>query len=189
MSLTQKVQSLVAAFTPKLNQLNDRVSVLEGGGPPNGALTTIYEYRDIVAEEASGMTANEAEWSYGNGSVGYIGLPFDVGWEIYGLFINADTFINGSSVDVDVMRYDSASSTTAHQLTTLSVADQDDGNITGSGQNHFSKFVDLRDAPVAIPDMSLVGFFTRALSGSISDVRVGALCRRPIGQVYLQPLP
>lgn len=63
----------------------------------------------IWAEENSGLANGEAEWSFGNGATGFIGIPMGIDCELFAISINADTF--GTSVSIDIQRDGAAVST------------------------------------------------------------------------------
>lgn len=141
--------------------------------------TAIYEYRDIWAEESGAANGNSAEWSFGNGATGFIGLPFDAGWEVTHMYFHGDTFATNASISVDLMNYGNVPSNAgANTIAGISLANAADG---GGGVNNAYKFFTLI-APVAIP-VGVIGFITRASSGNISDIRVGARMRRKVADV------
>lgn len=159
---------------------------VDGGGKVNVGLTVtkavVYEYRDIWAEEGGGMNADNAEWSFGNGATGFMGLPIDAGWEVEAMYFQADTYAATASVRVDLMNYgDTPSNAVANTIASVSLASSTDG---GGATNNGYKYAPI-SPPVAIPvtgASTVIGFITRTLAGAISDARVGARLRRPIGE-------
>lgn len=170
-------------------------------GNPNGARTVhqlaemsdlptlnvstipIYEYRDIWAEESSGTNPNSAEWSFGNGATGYMGLPIDAGWEVEALYFMADTYPATATIQVDLMNYGNvASNAAANTIASINLTSSTDG---GGTTNNAYKYESL-DEPVAIPvtgSATVIGFLTRGETGNISDARVGARLRRKVADV------
>jgi hypothetical protein len=138
----------------------------------------VYEYRDIWAEESGRTNANSAEWSYGNGATGFIGLPVDSGWELTALALHADTFASQAVLSVDAMAYPASSpgSSAANSLATITINGATDG---GGEVNNAFKFLELT-SPVAVP-VTRFGFITRTRTGNSSDVRVYARLRRKAG--------
>ena len=131
-----------------------------------GTLTPIYEWRDIWGEESAGIAANQDEYSYGNGATGRIGLPFDAGWEIQDVYLQAD--VAGTSATIGIMNYVNSG------LVQL-------GTFTATSADYFETLA----APVAIPAGAVLGSRTLTVAGTWSDVRVGYRCRRLIGSVYV----
>lgn len=138
----------------------------------------LYEYRDLWAEESGPTNASNSEWSMGNGATGIIGLPFDDGWEVVGLGFQADIYAATASITVDLMNYTAGSNLPIHTLASISLANSTDG--TGATNNAIK--YEALPAPVPIPSGAAVGFFTRAVSGNISDARAYARFRRQIGE-------
>ena len=142
----------------------------------------LYEYRDIWAEEGGAVTANSAEWSFGNGDTGFIGLPIDQGWEVEALYFNADAFAPNGAVRVDLMDYGaSPSNAVSNTIATISLNSPTDG---GGAANNAFKYKAV-DPPEPIPvtgDATVLGFITRVSFGTISEARVGARLRRKVGE-------
>jgi len=89
---------------------------------------SVYEYRDIWSEEAGVLNADNSQWSYGNGSTGFIGLPIDSGWEVVAMYFHADTYPATGSVVIDLMDYGlDPSNATANTIATISVTSATDG--------------------------------------------------------------
>ena len=137
----------------------------------------LYEYREIWAEEGGGLNANSAEWSYGNGAVGFMGLPIDDGWEVVELGFNADTYAATSTVTIDLMSYNTPSNAAGNTIASLSLADATDG---GGATNNAYKH-EVLDTPEPVPG-GVIGFLTRSVTGTISDVRAYARLRRQSGE-------
>lgn len=154
-------------------------------GPTGSLVVTkepLYEYRDIWAEESGGTTANSAEWSFGNGATGFMGLPIDAGWEVFALYFHADTYPATATIQVDLMNYgNTPSSAAANTIASIALVSSTDG---GGATNNAYKF-EVLAAPVEIAvtgNTTVVGFITRGETGAISDARVGARLRRQIGE-------
>lgn len=56
----------------------------------------------IWAEESGGLSNNNAQWSFGNGSTGFIGIPLGIDCELFAIGINATAV--GTSVSINVQR-------------------------------------------------------------------------------------
>lgn len=147
----------------------------------NGSLVVtkmpLYEYRELWAEEAGAINSNQAEWSYGNGSTGFVGVPIDAGWEAIEMGFSADGYAATATVTVELVVFLTASNNPANTVASLSLADSTDG---GGATNHAWKH-EVLSVPKAIPAGPL-GFYTRSVSGTISDARVYARMRRQIGE-------
>lgn len=142
----------------------------------------VFEYRDIWAEEGSGTDPNSAEWSFGNGSVGFMGLPIDAGWEVQAMYFQADTYPATATIQVDLVNYgNTPSDAAANTIAAISLASA----VDGGGQVDNAYKYQVFAAPVAIPvvgDATVIGFLTRGETGAISDARVGARLRRKVGE-------
>lgn len=142
----------------------------------------VYEYRDIWAEERTGASGNSGQWSFGDSAVGFFGLPVDAGWQVEALYFNADSYAANATVNVDLMNYGlNPTNAAANTLATISLA----GATDGGGQiNNAFKYRKL-PVPVAIPTgasgATLIGFITRATTGAVTNMRVGARLRRKVG--------
>lgn len=142
----------------------------------------LYEYRDIWAEESGGLTANSAEWSFGNGATGFMGLPIDSGWQVEAMYFQADTYPATATVTIDLMDYGSSApgSAAANTLASLTMSSSTDG---GGATNNGYKY-EVLATPVDIPvvgNSTVIGFITRGLTGAISDARIGVRLRRSVG--------
>ena len=142
----------------------------------------LYEYRDIWAEESGAVDAGSAEWSFGNGATGYMGLPIDAGWEVESMYFQADTYPATATVQVDLMDYGNVpSNAAANTITSISLASATDGD--GGTNNGYKYEVLTSPVPISISGGStLLGFITRSATGAISDARVGARLRRSVGK-------
>jgi len=156
----------------------------------NVALTVetkpLYEYRDLWAAEGSRLNAGTAEWSYGNGETGFIGIPFDEDWEVVQMAFSADTHAATASVQVDLMNYNTPSNAASNTISSIRLANAADGG----GATNNSRKVEVFDPPIKVP-AGKIGFITRALTGNISDARVYARFRRQIGDYVssVEPTP
>ena len=150
---------------------------------PDGSVTLnmsvtklpLYETREMWAEENAAISTNQAEWAYGNGAVGFIGLPFDAGWEVTEIGFNADTMDANAVVTIDVMSYNQSNANTV--IDSLTITGSTDG---GGATNHSFKH-HIVPTPIVVP-AGLVGFYTRSVTGgTVSDARVWARFRRKVG--------
>lgn len=139
----------------------------------------LYEYRHLWAEESGRLVNNSAQWSYGNGSTGFMGLALaGEGWEVVELAISADTYPATATAEVGVCDYLIApSNTAANVLATISVSSSTDGF---GDTNNMAK-VEAVNPPVPVNAQALLGFRTLSATGNVSDVRVQVTVRRKIG--------
>ena len=56
----------------------------------------------IWAEESSGLSNGNTQWSFGNGATGFIGIPLGIDCELFAISINAN--LVGTSVSIDIQR-------------------------------------------------------------------------------------
>ena len=138
----------------------------------------LYETRDIWAEESGGAESNSAEWSFGNGATGFMGLPIDAGWEVVALAYHADTYPSTAQISVALCDYTTPSNAASNIIATISLDNAQDG---GGDTNNACKFVTL-PAPIVLSDKAILGFRTITEVGSVSDHRVYARLRRQIGE-------
>lgn len=137
----------------------------------------LYETRDVWAEEGSGLNADSAEWSFGNGATGYMGLPIDEGWEVISMAFHADQFPSTARVRVALVDYRTPSNAAANVIRAIELNGATDG---GGVINNAFKFENLA-TPVPVPANGVLGFRTLAVTGAVSDARVYARLRRQIG--------
>ena len=123
--------------------------------------TPLYEYRELWAEENGAIANNSAEWSFGNGATGYIGLPFDAGWEVVELGFNADTYPATGTVTIELSSYNTPSNAAGNAIASLSLANSTDG---GGATNNAYKH-EVLTTPQSVP-VGLVGFLTRTVTGT-----------------------
>lgn len=142
----------------------------------------LYEYRDIWAEESGAANANNSEWSFGNGATGFMGLPIEAGWEVISMYFHADTYPATGTIQVDLMNYgNTPSNAAANTIASISLSSSTDG---GGATNNGYKYESYA-TPIPVPTtggVTVIGFITRAVTGTISDERVGARLRRKIGE-------
>lgn len=137
----------------------------------------LFETMTIWAEESGGADPNSAEWSFGNGATGFIGLPLDEGWELVSLGYHADTYPATASVSVALCDYTTPSSAATNIVATIDLANAADG---GGGTNNAFKVLVL-PVPIPIAGRPVIGFRTLTGVGSISDHRISARLRRKVG--------
>lgn len=152
--------------------LDDLQNVYDNNqGPTTG---TLYEYRDIWAEESGAATNDNTQWSYGNGATGFIGLPIDAGWEVEAMYFQSD--IGGSaaeSLSVHLVDFTTPSAA-APVIATISLT------AAGAGVDNNAYLFEPLATPVAVPTGAVLGFRTGTEVGTWSDMRVGARLRREI---------
>ena len=177
MSESDNTDLLAARVRNEFNAVRSEIASIPGGGSLNVTTAPYYEYREIWAEENGGMaTGQSSEWSYGNGATGYIGIPFDAGWEVFQMYFNADTMAATSIANVDLMSYVTPSNAAANTIIAFTISAADDGGGTTNNAWKVQNYT-----PVLVPE-GPVGFNTRSSSGgTITDVRVGCRFRRKIG--------
>lgn len=135
----------------------------------------LYEYRTFWAEENGAVANNSFEWSFGNGSTGAIGLPFEAGWEITQVFMQSE--VSGTSLQVDFL--DTAVVNTAAAPVLFSIT-HSAATWFGAGGTNRASIVDLSPVVILAAD-SIIAPYTRTEVGIFSDVRVGFNARRQIG--------
>ena len=123
-------------------------------------------YTIIWAEESAAVASNAAEWSYGNGDIGNIGIPLADDWEIYALGFNADASTAGATISFDIVDF----TTTTNMVTNVATP-----NNFG-GTNNYVSVVDT--PPIQIGRGATLGFRTNTVTGTISSARVAAYLRR-----------
>ena len=120
----------------------------------------VYEKIVIWAEDNGPASATDNtgnEWSFGNGSVGSIGIPLAESWEIYAVTFDAETF--GTSVSIDVVNRNGGA--VLH-------------SFTANSDNYFETLV----TPVSVSAGDTLGFDTTATSGTSTDIRAAVWLRR-----------
>lgn len=145
-------------------------------GSLNVIKSPLYFPREILAEENAALGTNQSEWSYANGATGFIGEVFPAGYECYGMSFNADTYSTGSTVTVDLMSYNTPTGDVANIICSISLANETDG---GGSENNAYKYVEFV-TPFSIP-AGVVGFYTRSVTGNVSDARVMGHTRLQVG--------
>lgn len=162
----------------KLHELEDRIDALQ---QPTLLVVKqpLYEYRDVWAEEGGVLNNNSAQWSYGNGATGFMGLPImDDGWEVTHMYFHADTYAANTAVEVALCDYTTPSNAAANILATIALSNSVDGF---GATNNAAKYVELSPY-VPVPNPAILGFRTISRVGTASDVRVGVRLRRQIGE-------
>jgi len=122
-----------------------------------------FEKIVIWAEESTGLTDDQLEWSFGNGATGQIGIPLPEDWEAYAVSFNADA--NGATDTVEIAVINSATNTNLF-------------TFTASGAANNMVYTETLGTPVAIPAGTSIGFRTVDVSGTISNARVAVFLRR-----------
>jgi len=137
-------------------------------------IETVYEYKELWAEESGAVSSNNSQYSWGNGDVGTIGAPIDNDWEIIGVWIDADSGGSvGESLSTGIMDFQNNSNTV---ITTVDITAAGDGQ-----DNNAFLYVDLTAAPVDVPNGAKVGFRTITEVGTWAGTRAGVRMRRSIG--------
>lgn len=117
----------------------------------------------IWAEEGGNLSNNNAQWSFGNGATGFIGIPLAINCELFAISLNADN--PGTSVSVNIQR-DGATIATP--------------NFTANNQV-------IALTPVQYTQGQLLSFQTNTVNGIWNDVRVCAWFR--VKSTALFPTP
>ena len=112
----------------------------------------------VWAEENGNLSANNDQWSFGNGSTGPVGLNLE-GCSIYAMSFDPEARTNGTGVTIALM------------VNNIQVQ-----TVTFDGtDNDFKEFADI-----TINRGDVVGFRTISLTGTHTDCRVAAWCKFPI---------
>ena len=140
----------------------------------------LYEYWHLWAEEGGRLRNNSAQWSYGNGSTGFMGLPVaGEGWELINIGFMADTYPAQAVVEVAVCDYLIAPSSAASNiLASITV----NGSTDGFGDTGNAAKTIILDPPVPVNPQAIIGFRTIGVTGNVSDARVVATLRRKVGE-------
>ena len=117
----------------------------------------------IWAEENAGLANGQAEWSFGNGATGFIGVPMGIDCELFAISLNADA--PGTSVTIDIQR---------------------DGAVVATPSFSANNQVNTISA-VPFSLGQLLSFQTNTVTGTWTDVRVVAWMR--VKSTALFPTP
>ncbi|MDG1730932.1 MAG: hypothetical protein P8K68_09810 [Algibacter sp.] len=126
-----------------------------------------YEKVVIWAEETGGLSNNNMQWSYGNGDVGFIGIPLPEDWEAYAVSFHADNTANALDTIIMGVGDISANGTFTELL-----------RFTASGANDNMSYTEILATPVAVPAGTTLGFRSITESGNINSARVAVWLRR-----------
>lgn len=176
------LKSLYSITSTEIDALNALTAPVIAPATLVLAKQDLFEYRDIWAEEGGAIASNTSEWSYGNGATGFMGLVVDEGWEVVSMYFQADTYAATATAQVDLMDYGNTPSNAAgNTIASISLNSSTDG---GGATNNGYKIVSYANSiPVPVTGAStVIGFLTRIVTGTISDVRVGARLRRKVGE-------
>lgn len=139
-------------------------------------MSPIYEYRDQWANEGGGAVDGSAQYSYGNGSTGFIGLPYDDGWEIIAVYLMTDNNGANDDLSIDIKDYQTNPSAAAPTIASVQMTNSGDGQA-----NNGYVYTDLINSPESIPNGAVLGFITNNETGTVSDIQVGFRARRKVG--------
>lgn len=117
----------------------------------------------VWAEENGNLSNNNTQWSFGNGSVGNIGIPLALDCQLFALSFNADSFGTSSSINV---RRNGA---------TVQIP-----NFTTNNQVQL-----FGSIPFSLGDV--LSFETNTVVGTMTDVRVCAWFRVPSSALFPTP--
>ena len=157
------LDSSVTAVTQAPGTNNTTVSTTEYvDTATTTAVTQLYFEQIIWAEENGGLTNNSAQYSFGNGATGNIGIPVPWDCEALGMVYQGESGTGSADLTLVVNGVDSA------------------GFISVSGSGSANGQINTFPAPVPLNSGDSLGFVTRNLSGALSDVRVGVRVRVPI---------
>lgn len=126
-----------------------------------------YEKIVIWAEEAGGISNNNTQWSFGNGAVGFIGIPLPENWEAYAVSFHADNTSNATNTLIIAIGDMSANNTFTELL-----------RFTASGADDNMSYTEVLGTPIAIPAGTTLGFRSITEVGVIADARVAVWLRR-----------
>lgn len=130
----------------------------------------IYSHWLIWSEEGGSADDYSTEWSYGNNSVGYIGIPMRQNIELVSMRFNADTYALNAEIEVTLVDFQDTAGTTAPVIGTINITGAFDG---GGKVNNAHKIITF-DPPLPVPDDAVLGFRTTHQVGNISDMRIVA---------------
>lgn len=118
------------------------------------ASTQAYTIFPIWAEENGGLSNNNRQWSFGNGSTGNIGIVLPIAAECFAMTMEAE--VGGTSVSIELMRNDVAITSELF-----------------NGDNDFN----ILSTPIQFAAGERIGFRTDVETGAYTDVRVCAWFR------------
>lgn len=168
-------KQLTEQISEKLTEEVAELEAIEAAGNSPKA----YEYRDIWAEEGSALRSGSAQFSFGNGATGYMGIPVDAGWEVESMFLMASTYASTAKVKVELMDYSGPTpgSAASRAVASISLENARDG---GGDTNNAYKIETFDEAVPVVGDIIVLGFITREVTGTVSNVRVGVRLRREV---------
>lgn len=181
--LVSKIKDGDAETFAALNALDGRLVALEALGLQSAP---VYEYREIWGEEAAVINNDSAEFSYGNGATGQVGMPHlgEDGWEVVGMYFNADLFAIGSSATFKAKQFSSHAQVISQDDICEIFIDDTLPDVGSNLASHYESF----DPPLPLPyptSFRAIGFYTVSTSGGITDVRLGLRMRKKIGDYAL----
>ena len=112
----------------------------------------------IWAEENGNLNLFQSEFSFGNGATGAIGIPSHSAGTLVGAMIHANGGTGTTTITVRINNVDTAVVV----------------GLNGAGSN-----VTLGGS-VSVSAGDVIGFFTSALTGTLTDVRVAAVIEYPL---------
>ena len=133
---------------------------LSWNGSAWGCNVPVYEKIVLWAEDngtASAADTGGDEYSFGNGSVGSIGITLAEDWELYAVSFDAETF--GTSVDVDVVN-------------------RNGGAVLHSFTANADDYSETIGSPVSVSAGDVIGFTTTNTVGATTDIRAAVYLRR-----------
>lgn len=143
--------------------------------PPPAVVHPIqYEYANLHAEYTGTLVVNGNRWSYGGRQYGSKGIRLGARWELLSLSLAVDLFAAASMVEVQLHNWTNADTAAIYDIGGITINGAGDG---GGQVNNAHKLYEF-PTPIPIPDPSLTGFITRAMTGTVSDAVVYARFRR-----------
>lgn len=125
-----------------------------------------YEKIVIWAEESVNLSNNQAQWSFGNGAAGNIGIPLLGDWEVYGFSFHANNSSAGSATSINLVDF---KDTTPSILVTIPTVNQ--------GQTNNYVFAG-EITPISVPNGTVIGFTTGVETGAMSNARCAIWLRK-----------
>lgn len=126
----------------------------------------------LWAEESSALTSGKAEWSYGNGSQGNIGIPVPDLGTITSMSFHSNTYPSSGKAEIEIVDYQN---TTPLVLHTFAINSSTDGS---GSTNNAHKTITLN---IDIPSGAVLGFKTKNATSGISNCRVSLQLTYTIG--------
>lgn len=149
-----------AASVSAVNQANNYTN--------NEINTRVYEKSVIFSENSANITAGSgAQWAFGDGDTGAIGIPVVENWELYAVSFQARSVTVNTNVNMIVRNMNDASTLYAFTAPLL---------VTPPSAGVYTQVL---TTPILIPAGTTIGFVTSSVSaGTVTGARVAVWLRR-----------